>query len=281
MGWGDTGHPTPFLCHLLSLPPLTPAESGTLTWEPHRTAPLTVNLEAVGSNNLSTLLQLHFTLCSCSRSQECDYSDTVTLGGSSLQVVCWKAPMVPHRACPRASHTGYLLCPPILVVSLKPVSPSPSQLAACRCEGGYSGPFCQDPPDPCAQGCFPGVGCDSHTGCGPCPAGLTGDGRHCSGDKGSPWPLGTQGTHETLAEVFLPVPRCIALADIDECAQGMACPGNATCTNTVGSYICSCEQGEYRHSGGHGPHPRHPLGFRGRGLPGDPNWLKSSGGGAH
>uniref|UniRef100_A0A8D0F2I4 Mucin-4 n=1 Tax=Strix occidentalis caurina TaxID=311401 RepID=A0A8D0F2I4_STROC len=97
-------------------------------------------LEAVGSNNLSALLQLRFTLCSCSRSQECDYSDSVTLGGSSLQV-----------------------------------------LAACRCEGGYSGPFCQDPPDPCTQGCFPGVGCDSHTGCGPCPAGLTGDGRHCCG----------------------------------------------------------------------------------------------------
>ncbi|XP_029884256.1 mucin-4 [Aquila chrysaetos chrysaetos] len=157
-----------FVPHLS--PELNISESGTLTWEPHRTAPLTVNLEAVGSNNLSTLLQLRFTLCSCSRSQECDYSDTVTLGGSSLQ------------------------------------------LAACRCEGGYSGPFCQDPPDPCAQGCFPGVGCDSHTGCGPCPAGLTGDGRHCS--------------------------------DIDECAQGMACPGNATCTNTVGSYTCSCPPGE-------------------------------------
>uniref|UniRef100_A0A8C0I9E9 MUC4 protein n=1 Tax=Bubo bubo TaxID=30461 RepID=A0A8C0I9E9_BUBBB len=116
------------------------SESGTLTWEPHSTAPLTISLEAVGSNNLSTLLQLRFTLCSCSRSQECDYSDSITLGGSSLQV-----------------------------------------LAACRCEGGYSGPFCQDPPDPCTQGCFPGVGCDSHAGCGPCPAGLTGDGRHCCG----------------------------------------------------------------------------------------------------
>uniref|UniRef100_A0A8C8B2C3 MUC4 protein n=1 Tax=Otus sunia TaxID=257818 RepID=A0A8C8B2C3_9STRI len=123
LGWGHTGRP-----------------SGTLTWEPHSTAPLTISLEAVGSNNLSALLQLRFTLCSCSRSQECDYSDSVTLGGSSLQV-----------------------------------------LAACRCEGGYSGPFCQDPPDPCTQGCFPGVGCDSHAGCGPCPAGLTGDGRHCCG----------------------------------------------------------------------------------------------------
>ncbi|XP_059678847.1 mucin-4 [Gavia stellata] len=160
-----------FVPHLS--PELNISESGTLTWEPHGTAPLTINLEAVGSNNLSALLQLRFTLCSCSRSQECDYSNTVTLGGSSLQ------------------------------------------LAACRCEGGYSGPFCQDPPDLCAQGCFPGVGCDSQAGCGPCPAGLTGDGRHCS--------------------------------DIDECAQGMACPGNTTCTNTVGSYVCSCpasEEGE-------------------------------------
>ncbi|KFZ52307.1 Mucin-4, partial [Antrostomus carolinensis] len=126
-----------FVPHLS--PELNISESGTLTWEPHGMAPLTVNLEAVGSNNLAALLQLRFTLCSCSRSQECDYSDTVTLGGSALQ------------------------------------------LAACRCDNGYSGPFCQDPPDPCAQGCFPGVGCNSHTGCGPCPAGLTGDGRHCSG----------------------------------------------------------------------------------------------------
>lgn len=40
----------------------------------------------------------------------------------------------------------------------------------------------------------------------------------------------------------------IVSADIDECTQGMECPGNSTCTNTVGSYICSClasEQGEY------------------------------------
>ncbi|KAF4796041.1 mucin 4, cell surface associated [Turdus rufiventris] len=37
------------------------------------------------------------------------------------------------------------------------------------------------------------------------------------------------------------------ISDIDECAQGMECPENSTCTNTVGSYVCSCldsEQGE-------------------------------------
>lgn len=173
-----------FLCHL-QLPPLLPAENGTLIWEPRRIAPFTINLEAVGSNNISALLQLRFTLCRCSRSQECDYSNTVTLRESSLQVVCQKAPLVTHCACPHASCAGCLLCPPILLTFPKPVSPSSSQLAACRCESGYSGPFCQDPPDPCSQGCFPGVGCDPFSGCGPCPAGLTGNGQHCSGDKGS------------------------------------------------------------------------------------------------
>ncbi|XP_066049485.1 mucin-4 [Chamaea fasciata] len=165
---GEGAH---FIPHLS--PELNISENGTVIWEPRRIAPFTINLEAVGSNNISALLQLRFTLCRCSRSQECDYSNTVIIKESSLQ------------------------------------------LAACRCESGYLGAFCQDPPDPCSQGCFPGVGCDPFSGCGPCPAGLTGDGQHCS--------------------------------DIDECAQGMECPGNSTCTNTVGSYVCSClasEQGE-------------------------------------
>ncbi|XP_039930418.1 mucin-4 [Hirundo rustica] len=171
-------------------PELNISENGTLIWEPRGIAPFTINLEAVGSNNISALLQLRFTLCRCSRSQECDYSNTVTLRESSLQ------------------------------------------LAACRCESGYSGAFCQDPPDPCSQGCFPGVGCDSFSGCGPCPAGLTGDGQHCS--------------------------------DIDECAQGTECPGNSTCTNTVGSYVCSClasEQGESPGCGSACSHHSCPEGY--------------------
>ncbi|XP_066182017.1 mucin-4 [Sylvia atricapilla] len=196
-------------------PELNITENGTVIWEPHRIAPFTINLEAVGSNNISALLQLRFTLCRCSRSQECDYSNTVIVKQSSLQVVCQKAPLVTHCACPHASCAGCPLCPPILLTFPKPVSLSSSQLARCRCESGYLGAFCQYPPDPCSRGCFPGVGCDPFSGCGPCPAGLTGDGQHCS--------------------------------DVDECVQGMECPGNSTCTNTVGSYICSCldsEQGE-------------------------------------
>uniref|UniRef100_U3JYF6 Mucin-4 n=1 Tax=Ficedula albicollis TaxID=59894 RepID=U3JYF6_FICAL len=132
-----------FIPHLS--PELNISENGTLIWEPRGIAPFTINLEAVGSNNIS------------------------------------KAPLVTHCACPHTSCAGCLLCPPILLTFPKPVPPSLSQLAACRCESGYSGPFCQNPPEPCSQGCFPGVGCDPSSGCGPCPPGLTGDGQHCCG----------------------------------------------------------------------------------------------------
>uniref|UniRef100_A0A8C9ETB9 MUC4 protein n=1 Tax=Pavo cristatus TaxID=9049 RepID=A0A8C9ETB9_PAVCR len=119
-------------------PPPLPAEDGTLTWEPHGTAPLSITLQAVSPHLPPALLQLSFTLCSCRSIQQCDYSSMTTIASSSLQVA--------------------------------------------KCDDGYWGPFCQHPPDPCAQGCFPGVGCDLHTGCGPCPPGLTGDGRHCAGE---------------------------------------------------------------------------------------------------
>lgn len=86
------------------------------------------------------------------------------------------------------------------------------------------------------------------------------------------------------AKVFVPVPWCTASADIDECAQGMECPENSTCTNTVGSYVCSCldsEQGEYGLPGRHGPRPHHPQALwkripRGPRLVGEKgSWLSS------
>ncbi|NXJ16621.1 MUC4 protein, partial [Odontophorus gujanensis] len=124
-------------------PELNISEDGMLTWEPRGTFPLSVTLQAVSPHLPPALLQLSFTLCSCRSIQQCDYSSTTNVAGSSLQ------------------------------------------LAACSCDDGYWGPFCQHTPDPCAQGCFPGVGCDPHSGCGPCPPGLTGDGLHCAG-----WGLG-------------------------------------------------------------------------------------------
>lgn len=84
----------------------------------------------------------------------------------------------------------------------------------------------------------------------------------------------------TPGEVFVPVPRYGASADIDECAQGAECLGNSTCTNTVGSYICSClapEQGEYGAPAGVVPILITP-GVCGREFLREPGWLEREGG---
>lgn len=31
--------------------------------------------------------------------------------------------------------------------------------------------------------------------------------------------------------------------DVDECAEGNRCDPNAACTNTIGSFFCTCESG--------------------------------------
>lgn len=91
---------------LTACPPPAPAENGTLTWEPRGTAPLSVTLQAVGSQHLAALLQLSFTLCSCRTSRECDYNDTATVNSSSLQVpprgsaVCRGHPLSIHPRVP-------------------------------------------------------------------------------------------------------------------------------------------------------------------------------------
>ncbi|XP_068137345.1 mucin-4 [Hyperolius riggenbachi] len=83
--------------------------------------------------------------------------------------------------------------------------------AACICTNNYTGDLCQYSPNLCFQDCFPGVSCDNTTGCGACPTGYSGNGLHC--------------------------------ADIDECTTSNPCSLNALCTNTVGSYNCTCNSG--------------------------------------
>ena len=36
---------------------------------------------------------------------------------------------------------------------------------------------------------------------------------------------------------------CNLFADVDECVEQSPCDLNATCTNTPGSYSCSCNEG--------------------------------------
>ncbi|KAG9493913.1 hypothetical protein GDO78_001662 [Eleutherodactylus coqui] len=90
------------------------------------------------------------------------------------------------------------------------INSSSLYVANCNCIDNYTGIFCQQHINPCTQGCYNNVSCDPLKGCGPCPAGLSGDGLHCS--------------------------------DFDECSQ-TPCSPNAVCTNTLKGYNCTCKQG--------------------------------------
>eukprot|EP00062_Callorhinchus_milii_P000230 gi/632934079/ref/XP_007898813.1/ PREDICTED: mucin-4 [Callorhinchus milii] len=84
--------------------------------------------------------------------------------------------------------------------------------ASCRCQTGFSGSECQTETNECQIiNCFPGANCNDSSGCGPCPAGLSGNGEQCT--------------------------------DIDECNDMNPCSQNATCTNLIRSYNCSCHAG--------------------------------------
>ncbi|OXB75646.1 UNVERIFIED_CONTAM: hypothetical protein H355_001290 [Colinus virginianus] len=82
-------------------PELNISEDGMLTWEPRGTAPLSVTLQAVSPHLPPALLQLSFTLCSCRSIQQCNYSSTTTVAGSSLQVAkLWGIPLPPTPSHP-------------------------------------------------------------------------------------------------------------------------------------------------------------------------------------
>ncbi|XP_072266268.1 uncharacterized protein [Pyxicephalus adspersus] len=92
------------------------------------------------------------------------------------------------------------------------INSSSLSIAGCVCTNNYTGEFCQNPPNRCMQSCYPSVPCDNANGCGPCPAGFTGDGLHCT--------------------------------DYDECStKNNSCSEYAYCNNTIGSYNCTCKEG--------------------------------------
>ncbi|PIK47011.1 putative von Willebrand factor D and EGF domain-containing protein [Apostichopus japonicus] len=65
-------------------------------------------------------------------------------------------------------------------------SPKYDKQYLCQCEEGFKGSICEIDIDECASNpCYPGVTCKNFNAmywCVGCPPGLTGDGRHCTGE---------------------------------------------------------------------------------------------------
>ncbi|EDO30682.1 predicted protein, partial [Nematostella vectensis] len=131
---------------------------------------------------------------------ECGAKDTMTITLKVLACPCQNEGVCyPHPYHPRGSGQYYCTCQVGFNGSLCENNIDDCHSAecgngscvdgvnnyTCRCYVGYKGAFCDEKVFDCTNDtCFPGVNCTETPGgvsCGPCPVGLSGDGKTCLG----------------------------------------------------------------------------------------------------
>nr|XP_032817930.1 mucin-4-like isoform X2 [Petromyzon marinus] len=135
---------------------------------------------------------------------------------------------------------------------------SPSfQVASCLCSSGYAGTYCDQDYDACGESpCFTGVTCTDlpapslNFTCGPCPVGYSGNGRSCLDvdecDGASPCGGGGNCTNSpgSFTCTCLPGYRGYLCMDVDECVENPnVCTSSQNCMNTLGGFLCTCKLG--------------------------------------
>lgn len=150
--------------------------TGHFDWTPINATNITLDFVATDSKNASSVFTVIINMCKCENDGECDF----------LQLVGDSA--------------------------------GPLRIVGCNCSDQFEGTFCEtEVLDACAdEPCYDNVTCTTLTNpygfqCGPCPAGLTGDGQDCF--------------------------------ENDECRNASVSRCNQTCVNTFGSFRCECHQG--------------------------------------
>ena len=122
------------------------ATTGHFSWTPVNATNMTLEFIATDTKNASTVLTVVINMCQCQNGGECDFTEYIGDDSGVFRVV------------------------------------------GCNCSEQYEGTFCEtEAPDACDdEPCFDNVTCSFTRNpfgfqCGPCPAGLTGNGENCFG----------------------------------------------------------------------------------------------------
>ncbi|XP_048577865.1 von Willebrand factor D and EGF domain-containing protein [Nematostella vectensis] len=148
--------------------------------------------------------QLNYTMTSLSKTftfvatDECNASDTMTLNLRVMECPCRnRGSCYPHPYYPRGSGQYECACPVGFNGSRCEVNINDCESNTCvngtcldgvanytcLCDVGFKGQLCNEKVSNCSDdACYPGVNCTDISGCiacGPCPVGLTGNGKSC------------------------------------------------------------------------------------------------------